>query len=113
MEPRIFPCVPLPEPGAPNKRTVRYFMRGDFAARGSGSRPSPPAFGSLSVLVLDRDLVNFAERNHHVLRRRAFPDLQKQFVRLDLAQALAGVFAACGFDVDDLVALGYFSAMKG
>jgi hypothetical protein len=26
MVPRIFPCVPLPEPGAPNSRMVWYFM---------------------------------------------------------------------------------------
>src|SRR5712692_8196885 len=26
IEPRIFPCVPLPEPGAPKRRMVRYFI---------------------------------------------------------------------------------------
>src|SRR5258708_37217884 len=45
--PRILPCVPLPAPGAPNNKNVRYFIE----------------FSNFGVLVLHFDLDNFRERD--------------------------------------------------
>src|SRR5712671_5298404 len=47
--PRILPWVPLPAPGAPNNRRVRYFIP------------------SLSVLVFELDFLDFLERDHDFL----------------------------------------------
>lgn len=87
MVPRIFPCVPLPEPGAPNNKMVWYFMR-----RGLG------AVGGSGVFVFDVDFLDFQEGYLHFLRGATFMDFQMHVVGGDPRNTGGDMFAPGGFD---------------
>src|SRR3954471_12588043 len=65
-DPRIFPCVPLPEPGAPNNNTVRYFIC-SISTILFGSRSGKQAFPSMKVFVPDLHFGQFCIGDHHVV----------------------------------------------
>src|SRR5581483_1058368 len=78
--PKILPWVPLPEPGAPNKRMARYFII------------------QSSVFMLELDLLNFDEGDDHLLRSVLFLHLQVQFVGRNARDSLPDVRAPRGAD---------------
>src|SRR5208282_2321455 len=96
MVPRIFPCVPLPEPGAPNMRIVRYFIiwskverRGSSVRQFPSFDPRPSTLGSFScLLVFELNFLDFSERHHHLLPRRALHDLKMEVVGRNPRDAL-------------------------
>src|SRR5439155_21766124 len=86
MVSRIFPCVPLPDPGAPTSRIVRYFI-----------------VLTLCVLVANLDGLDLDERNHHLGGRVGALELQVHFVRGDAADSSPDIFASHGFDYQEQV----------
>src|SRR5438309_666614 len=93
MVPRILPWVPLPAPGAPKRRIVRYFI-GCWYRRSEGR--GPPAL-VLRVLVLQLNLFDFRKRVHDFLGRVAFADLHVKVVGRNARNTFGGVLAARGF----------------
>src|SRR5579859_3326616 len=99
--PRILPCVPLPAPGAPNNRMVRYLL---MSTRLGSMCFRRPAFwliagqrGLRSVLVFDLHFLQFEERDHHFLGSVALLNRQVDLVRRNAADALRHVSTARGF----------------
>src|ERR1041385_6617465 len=80
MVPRIFPCVPLPAPGAPTSRIVRNFL------------------SVFCIFVANLHRLNLDKRNHHLRRGVAALQLDVHFVRGNAADSPAHIFAAHGFD---------------
>jgi hypothetical protein len=60
----------------------------------------------LRVLVFQRDLLDFLERNKDLFGGVAVLDLEMEVSGRDAADALAGIFAARGFDDQDHVLIG-------
>src|SRR5437660_8459437 len=90
MVPRILPCVPLPEPGAPMSSMVRYFTASTFC-----------------VLVPDLHGLNLHERDHDF--RGGVPALQlhMHFVHGNAADPFADILAAHRFNDEDEVLLRF------
>src|SRR5437867_12511381 len=110
------PWVPLPDPGAPNNKTVLYFIAclrptdfplvqflpplqrrtlgaGDPLNRFGGFPLFPMPLPRSSVLVLDRHFLDFGEWDRYVRRCRAPTTLQREIVRVQLADVIAHVSA--------------------
>src|SRR5262245_38896724 len=104
------PWVPLPEPGAPNNKIVRYFiacLTTDFP--GIGVPGANSLFRILrrrsSVLMPNRDLADLRERDRHFRGRAAFVELKYQFFGLKLADAMSDILTARRLDIDHHVFL--------
>src|SRR5581483_1000916 len=95
MVPRIFPWVPLPAPGAPKRRMVRYFIRGSLECQGE------TLVGSLCVLVPELNLFDFGEGDHNFLGRLVFTDMHENFVGGNARNPVRDVLTAHGFDQQD------------
>src|SRR5947208_2037071 len=103
MVPRILPCVPLPAPGAPNRRIVRYFMRVFQFRISAGPRDWFVELVQLNaklgaVFVFKLNFLNFRERNHHFFRRVTFANLRVKVVGGNPRNAVYDAFAARTFN---------------
>src|SRR6185436_3250033 len=103
MVPRIFPCVPLPEPGAPKSRMVRYFMATDrmrerqpfpLSYRSNDGSPQSSNSSNGHVLMPDADLLDFGVGNAHFGGRAALVAGEHNLGGLHPHDALGGVGAA-------------------
>src|SRR6266478_1527583 len=99
MVPRILPWVPLPAPGAPNKRMVRYCIAGcrglgAKVAVGRVTRHAPLA--RLSIFMFQLDLLDFNKGDHDLFRSVALLDLQVDIIGGNARDALGQELAARG-----------------
>src|SRR5437016_5649499 len=81
MVPRILPCVPFPEPGAPTSSMVRYFISSSFP-----------------IFVSDLHGLNLDEGDHHLRGRVSALELEVHLIHRNTTDSFAHVFAAHGFD---------------
>src|SRR4051794_22119639 len=86
--PRIFPCVPLPEPGAPKSKNVRYFIKAssDFETLVEKIAASSCVFGA------DLNFHDLGERDHFFGRRMILKRFQKKLGLRDTHDAFAAKF---------------------
>src|SRR5207249_9719960 len=89
MVPRIFPCVPLPEPGAPTSSMVRYFIS-----------------SSLAVFVANLHGLNLDKGNHDLGGGISALELNVHFIHRNTADPFSDVFAAHRLDHHDQVLVG-------
>ena len=76
--------MPLPEPGAPNKRMVRYFMRLSELIEQTREILFQKNMRSNTVFGPKLNFVNFIERNFFLRRRVLLENLQIEFGLRDI-----------------------------